>query len=77
MQKVNKTNIAAILRESVFSPRDDLFMNIISDVGNTDYYITRAIEELRTSRYTVGSEEISKKVKRAISLLALARLSLE
>ncbi len=70
---MNKTQIAKKLRESVFAPNKPGPLKIIADVGNSEYYIKRAIEMLRHSEV---QEELVQKQSRvdAISLIALARV---
>ena len=70
---MNKTQLAKKLRESAFAPNNPGTLKIIADVGNSEYYIKRAIEMLRHSEV---QEPIWKEVSRrdAISLIALARV---
>jgi hypothetical protein len=74
--KLNKRKIAAVLRESVFSPTDNPLMKVICDVGNTDYYITRAEEELFKAKQ-VGVVAANKHLTLAVSLLVLAKIHLD
>jgi len=73
--KINKRTLSAILRESAFDPKTDRLMGIISEVGNLDYYITRAEEELFRAEKASGVDT-NKHLTTAISLLALAKLNL-
>ena len=73
-KSMNKTQISKKLKDSVFAPNKPGPLKIIADVGNSDYYITRAIELLRRSEV-----QASVNIKRgmridAISLIALARV---
>ena len=43
---MNKTQVKKVLRECAFDPNAHGPLRIISDVGNVDYYIKRAKEEL-------------------------------
>ena len=71
---MNKTQISKKLKDSVFAPNKPGPLKIIADVGNSDYYITRAIELLRRSE--VQEKADLKRAMRvdAISLIALARV---
>jgi len=73
--KITKANLSKILRESVFTPKNDRGMAIIADVGNYQYYITRANEELAKLHFS--PQEQDQALKMVISLLALARLELQ
>ena len=70
---MNKREITKKLRESTFAPNKPGALKIIADVGNSDYYIKRAIEMLRHSE--VQTPLWKKQSRRdAISLIALARV---
>ena len=70
---MNKTQISKKLRDSTFAPNKPGPLKIIADVGNSDYYIKRAIEMLRHSEI---QGEVRKRESRidAISLIAFARV---
>ena len=72
--KINKTNIAKILRESVFAPKLNKTMGVIVEVGNFDYYIRRARELEGEALFCGSKKKRQELLKMAISLLALARL---
>lgn len=61
---VNKRKIQKLLSECAFSPTDFGPMRIIADVGDPQYYVTRAQEELRKT---------PPDLQFAIRLLALAK----
>lgn len=60
----SKTALRKILKASEFDPRAAGPLKIIADVGNKDYYRSRAIELI--------SDNTTKSVQQAISLLALS-----
>jgi len=70
--KITKRNLAAVLRESVFSPSVPGPLKVIVDVESTDYYVRRAIE--MCTRY-LDEFANPESLTRAISLLALAKLN--
>ena len=73
-REMNKTQISKKLRDSVFAPNKTGPLKIIADVGNADYYITRAIELLRRSEVQ-ASVNLKRAMRTdAISLIALARV---
>jgi len=67
--KINKRKFDKILKESSFD-KNSSKMNIIADVGNADYYILRAIEELHRSPFNIIH------LTDAITLIALAKYEL-
>jgi len=70
---MNQTQIAKKLRDSVFAPNKPGPLKIIADVGNSDYYINRAVEMLRHSLVQSSSNIKCRMQTDAISLIALAR----
>ncbi len=68
--KINKTQIAATLRESVFAPNKPGPLKVIVDVGDKKYYARRAKEFIDYFIAEGGSTFLAT----AISLLALAKL---
>ncbi len=70
---MNKTQITKKLRESAFAPNNPGPLKIIADVGNSEYYIKRAIEMLRHSEVQCSEKQKRSRVD-AISLIALARV---
>jgi hypothetical protein len=71
MKNPSKTAIIKILRECVFDPREPGPMKIIADVGNQEYFITRAIELLSTEKQLLIQDELIQ----AIRLLVLAKMA--
>ncbi len=71
---MNKTQISKKLKDSVFAPNKPGPLKIIADVGNADYYITRAIELLRRSEVQARADLKKEMRMAAISLIALARV---
>jgi len=70
---MNKSQIRAKLKDSVLAPNKNGTFKIIADVGNSDYYIKRAIEILRLSE--IKDAEVRKQARiNAITLIALARV---
>jgi hypothetical protein len=74
---ITKRKIAAALRESAFSPRDDKAMKVILDVGDVDYYVRRAIELLTTVLENKNHTERVRELTWAISLLAVSKVRIE
>ena len=70
---MNKKEISSKLRESAFAPNKPGPLKIIADVGNSDYYIKRAIEMLRHSEVQEPFQQKQSR-KDSISLIALARV---
>ena len=68
--KINKTKIAATLRESVFAPNKPGPLKAIIDVGDDEYYARRAKEFIDYFIEEGGGKHLTT----AISLLALAKL---
>ena len=68
---MNKTQIAKKLRDSIFAPNKPGHLRIIADVGNSEYYIKRAVELLRHSEVDAANARDMR--IDAISLVALAR----
>lgn len=69
MNKISKTQLSKILNDCKFNPRESGPFKIIADVGNTDYYKTRAIEFITCADGSCDSKE---SLQSAIALLALA-----
>jgi len=72
--KINKTNVARILRESIFDPKKDKLMGIVVEIGNYDYYIKRAQELIASISFCRSPIQRQNALQTAISLLAIARL---
>jgi len=71
---ITKRKIAAALRESAFSPKNDKSMKVILDVGDADYYVRRAIE---LCTIVLDNKDINERLREltwAISLLAVAKV---
>lgn len=67
-------DIKKVLNESCFNPKKEL--KILQDVGNPDYWITKATEELlqiKSLNLKPGSKLYHAKIKESIKLLALTR----
>ncbi len=73
---ITKREIMAALRESAFSPKNDKSMKVILDVGDTDYYIRRAIELCTVVLDNKDRTERLRELTWAISLLAVAKVKL-
>jgi len=65
--------LAATLRESVFSPHKLGPMKIIVDVGNVDYYIKRADEFVMLAETALTGDQCMDYLTQAISLLGVAK----
>ncbi len=74
---MTKRKLQAILRESAFSPSKPGPLKIISDVGSLNYWITRAIELSTLSLTALTTDQRQHYLKQAISLLALARMTID
>lgn len=73
-QIITRRKIATILKESVFTPTTPSPLKVIIDVGDSDYYIKRAIELCTVS---LKSESIKQQIvllTQAISLLAVGKI---
>lgn len=70
--KINKRKFRNLLNESVIDTNDSK-MQIIADVGDADYYIRRAVEEIR--RFDMLTRQSA--LTDAITLLTLAKYVLE
>ena len=68
MSRPTKSLISKILNTCKFNPRVPGPLRIISDVGNTDYYMNRAIEFIEGAKH----ENQRDRLLSAIALLALA-----
>jgi hypothetical protein len=70
-------DLKKIANESIFNPnKPDKLMQIVLDVGNPDYWVTKAIEYLRCAQSETG-EEWHDSLRYAITLLILARAERE
>jgi hypothetical protein len=67
--------VKELLRQCSFNPRKDHDYKIIADVGDKDYYITRALELLTVAKNATISRQ-DELLKTAVSLITLARLEL-
>lgn len=71
--RINKRELAATLRESVFAPNKPGPLKIMVDVGDPRYYIQRAME---FGTLTLQSPTIDQQIdylEQAIALLAVAK----
>lgn len=73
---MNKRQITKALREAAFTPNKPGPLKIIADVGNTDYYITRAIEFLALSLESPSYDQCTYYLNMALSLIALAKVEI-
>lgn len=78
---MNKTQIRKALTECAFDPRKAGPLKVISDVGNTKYYLHRAIESVvKAANQTDIKGELMfsavEEIDIAISLLALAKVKI-
>ncbi len=69
MSQITKTKITQILNACKFNPRIPGPLKIIADVGNNEYYKSRAIEFITGAN---GIADDKEDLEYAISLLALA-----
>ena len=72
-------DLKRLANESVFNPnKPEKHIKILMDVGNPNYWVTKAIEELMRSRQLVESSTAYHEcLKDAISLLLLTRTFLD
>jgi len=71
---MNKREISAILRESIFKPSESTgLMCAILDANNRDYYASRAVECVRMAQDSEDRDFILEQLTIAISLLALVK----
>lgn len=73
-QVITRRKLAAILRESVFTPTTPGPLKVIIDVGDTDYYIKRAIELCTMSLKSKIVKQRLVLLTQAISLLAVSKI---
>ncbi len=73
---MNKRQIAKALREAVFTPGKPGPLQIISDVGNVDYYINRSREFLTLSLTSLTQCQKLYYLNMALSLIALAKVEI-
>lgn len=66
--------LAAALRESVFSPHKPGPMKIIVDVGNVNYYTRRGCELATLAQTALTAEQASVYLTQAIAILGVAKL---
>ena len=74
---MNKRQIAAALREAVFTPGKRGPLQVIADVGDVDYYIRRAAEFLTLSLTALTEDQCFKYLNNALSLIALAKVTID
>jgi hypothetical protein len=74
-KEMNKTQIAKALREAVFAPGKQGPLKIVADVGNLDYYIRRASENLILSLTALTTDQRVYYLNTALSLTALAKVT--
>jgi len=73
-QIITRQKLATILRESVFTPTTPGPLKVIIDVGDTDYYIKRAIELCTMSLKSGSIKQRLVLLTQAISLLAVSKI---
>ena len=71
--KINKRELAAVLRESIFAPNKPGPLKVIIDVGDTRYYSQRALELITLSLESPTEEQCAYYLEQAITLLAVAK----
>ena len=71
--KINKRELAAILRESIFAPNKPGPLKVIIDVGDSRYYRQRALELITLSLTSPTEEQCEYYLEQAITLLAVAK----
>lgn len=72
-QKITKRKLAAILRESIFTPSNPGPLKVIFDVGDRDYYIKRAMELCAMALEQPFINHKINQLTTAITLLAIAK----
>lgn len=73
-QVITRQKIARTLRESVFTPTTPGPLKVIIDVGDTDYYVKRAIELCTAALRTRSTKARMSSLTQAISLLAVGKI---
>lgn len=73
---MTKRELAAILRESVFAPNKPGPLKVIMDVGDSRYYMQRALELILLSLKSPTDEQKLDYLGQAITLLAMAKHSI-
>ena len=73
---MNKRQIAATLREAVFTPGKPGPLKIIADVGDVDYFIRRATETLKCSLSSPTKNQKIDYLNQALSLIAMGKVTL-
>lgn len=76
-QSITKSQITAALREAAFVPSKSGPLKIIVDVGNVDYYITRAQELLALANNSPSIEQCLKYLNTALSLIAISKVEIK
>jgi len=72
--KITAVQIRKVLKEALFSVKTDRQMGVISDVGDREYYIKRAIEVLTRVDKNYFAD-IDGSIIMAIRLLVLAKIN--
>jgi len=74
---VTATRVRSLILESAINPaKDPLWAGVVA-LGNTDYFALRAIELTQQARSAKTVEDKNDLMKQAVTLLALARSSLD
>ena len=71
--KITKKELAAVLRESVFAPNKPGPLKVIVDVGDSRYYMQRALELIVLSLQSPTAEQQRDYLGDAITLLGVAK----
>lgn len=77
MSLVSLTQIRKVLRNCQFNPREPGPMKVVADCGDKNYYMTRAIEMIHTSKDAGVGYDVAGGLRQAIGLLALALAEIE
>lgn len=74
MSAASLTQIRRILQKCQFNPKEAGIMKVITETGNLDYFLLRAVEAIQLTRTTraTNNEQLIQSVRHAIQLLTLA-----
>ncbi len=76
-RSITRSQITVALREATFTPSKLGPLKIIVDVGNTDYYITRAREFLVLAAQSPSMAQRLKYLNMALSLIAISKVRIQ
>lgn len=74
---ITRNQLAATLRESVFTPSKPGPMQVVLDVGDVNYYIRRALEFVTFASENFTPDSRIMYLENAITLLAVAKFQLK